>query len=155
LSNILNFAYPTFLKVPTELLFKEIKQAIFKIKKNNASNLNKISNRVIHLIIRTSPAIIIHLFQACIDQEVYSKIFKKATTVIIRKDGDRDYSNSKAYKSIALLNTLKKALEAVISNRIRFLAKIHTLLPNTQIEAQRMRFINIILQLITEKIHAI
>jgi hypothetical protein len=54
--------------------------------------------------------------------------------VIIRKDGDRDYSNSKAYKLIALLNTLKKALEAVISNYIYFLAETHTLLSNTQIK---------------------
>jgi hypothetical protein len=75
--------------------------------------------------------------------------------VIIRKDGDRDYSNSKIYKSIALLNTLKKALEAVISNCIYFLTETHTLLSNTQIKAQRMRSIDIILQLITEKIYAI
>jgi hypothetical protein len=75
--------------------------------------------------------------------------------VIIRKDGDRDYSNSEVYRLIALLNTLKKALEAVISNYIYFLTETHTLLPNTQIGAQRMKFTDIILQLITEKIYAI
>jgi hypothetical protein len=58
-------------------------------------------------------------------------MFKKATTVIIRKDGDRNYSNLEVYKSIALLNILKKTLEAVISNCIRFLTETHTLLPNT------------------------
>jgi hypothetical protein len=53
--------------------------------------------------------------------------------VIIRKDGDRDYLNSKIYKLIALLNILKKALEAVVSNYIYFLAETHALFPDTQI----------------------
>jgi hypothetical protein len=75
--------------------------------------------------------------------------------VIIRKDGDRDYSNSKVYKSIVLLNTLEKALKAVVSNCIYFLAETHALLPDTQMGIQRMKSTDIILQLITEKIHAI
>jgi hypothetical protein len=54
--------------------------------------------------------------------------------VIIRKNGDRNYLNRKIYKLIALLNILKKALEAVISNYIYFLTEIYTLLPNTQIK---------------------
>jgi hypothetical protein len=143
------------LKVSTELSFEEIKRTIFKIKKNNASSSDEISNKIIHLIIRTSPAIIMRLFQAYINQGVYSKTFKKAITVIIRKNGDRDYLNLKIYKLIALLNTLKKALKAVISNRIYFLTETHTLLSNTQMGAQQIKSTDIVLQLITEKIHAI
>jgi hypothetical protein len=75
--------------------------------------------------------------------------------VIIRKNGDRNYSNSKIYKLIVLLNILRKALEAIVSNRIYFLTKIYTLLPNTQMRAQRIRSTDIVLQLITEKIYAI
>jgi hypothetical protein len=75
--------------------------------------------------------------------------------MIIRKNSDRDYSNLKIYKLIVLLNILKKALKTVISNYIYFLTKTHALLPNTQIRVQRMKFIDIILQLITEKIYAI
>jgi hypothetical protein len=119
------------LEVPTELSLKKVKQAILKTKKNNASNSDEIPNRIIHFIIRISPATIMRLFQAYIDQKIHSKTFKKATTVIIRKNGDRDYSNSEAYKPIALLNILRKALEAVISNCIYFLAETHALLSNT------------------------
>jgi hypothetical protein len=75
--------------------------------------------------------------------------------VIIRKNDDRDYSNLKVYKLIALLNILRKALKAVISNYIYFLTKTYTLLSNIQIKAQRMRFTDTILQFITEKIHII
>jgi hypothetical protein len=48
--------------------------------------------------------------------------------VIIRKDGDRDYLNLEVYRLIALLNILKKTLEAVVSNYIYFLTETHTLL---------------------------
>jgi hypothetical protein len=71
------------------------------------------------------------LFQTYINQRIYSKMFKKVIIIIIRKDGDRDYLNSKIYKLIALLNILKKALKVVISNYIYFLTKTHTLLSNT------------------------
>jgi hypothetical protein len=57
-------------------------------------------------------------------------MFKKVTTVIIRKDGDRDYLNSEVYKSIVLLNILRKTLKAVISNYIYFLTETYTLFPN-------------------------
>jgi len=155
LSDIPGFAYPTPLEVPAELSLAEVKRAILKTKKDNAPGPDEIPNRVIHLIIRTSPATIMRLFQACMDQGVHPEAFKKATTVIIRKDGDRDYSNPEAYRPIALLNTLGKALEAVVSNRIRFLAETHALLPDTQMGARRMRSTDTALQLITEKIHAI
>jgi hypothetical protein len=119
------------LKVSTEFLFKKIKRAIFKIKKINVSDLNEISNKVIYFIIYISPAIIMRLFQAYINQRVHLKIFKKTIIMIIRKDGDRDYLNPEIYRLIALLNILKKALKAVISNYIYFLAETHTLLSNT------------------------
>jgi hypothetical protein len=57
-------------------------------------------------------------------------MFKKIIIMIIRKDSDRDYLNLKIYKLIALLNTLKKALKAIISNYIYFLTETHTLLLN-------------------------
>jgi hypothetical protein len=55
--------------------------------------------------------------------------------MIIRKNGDRDYLNLKIYKLIILLNILKKALKAVISNCIYFLTETYALLPDTQMGA--------------------
>ena len=75
--------------------------------------------------------------------------------MIIRKIGKADYSDPSAYRPIALLNTLGKALEAVMSNRIRFLAETHGLLPATQMGARRIRSTDTALQLITEKIHTV
>jgi hypothetical protein len=50
---------------------------------------------------------------------------------MLKKPGKSDYTNPLAYRPIALLNTLGKVLEAVISNRIKFITKTHDLLPDT------------------------
>ena len=58
---------------------------------------------------------------------------------MLKKSGKSDYTNSLVYRSIALLNTLEKVLEAVISNRIKFIAKAHDLLSDTQYRARTNR----------------
>jgi hypothetical protein len=155
LSNISEYKYSKPIEAPAELSIEKVRRAILKTKKNNASESDEISNRVIHLIAHYSPELIMRLFQACLDQGVHPETFKKAITIILRKDGNKNYLNPKLYKFIALLNTLEKALKAVISNRIYFLVETHALLPDTQMRAQQIKFTDTALQLIIEKIHAI
>ena len=71
------------------------------------------------------------LFDAYYRLSIYSTAFKRAITVLLYKLKKEDYSDSKVYRLIALLNTLGKALKAVIIERIRFAAETHTLLPDT------------------------
>lgn len=50
---------------------------------------------------------------------------------MLKKLEKSDYTNLLIYKSIALLNTLKKVLEAIILNKIKFITKTYDLLLNT------------------------
>ena len=59
--------------------------------------------------------------------------------MILKKSGKSDYINLSVYRPIALLNTLEKVLEAVILNRIKFIAEAHDLLSDTQYEARTNR----------------
>ena len=43
----------------------------------------------------------------------------------------RDYIDPKAYRPIALLDIIGKALESIISDRIRFVVEIYRTLPGT------------------------
>ena len=74
---------------------------------------------------------------------------------MLKKPGKSDYINPSAYRPIALLNTLEKVLEAVISNRIKSITKAYDLLLDTQYEARTNRATETALQQITEKIHTI
>ena len=66
-----------------------------------------------------------------------------------------DYSKSKAYRPIALLDTLRKALEAVISIRIREYAEANRLLLEEQIGARKGRLVETALKLITDIVYIV
>jgi hypothetical protein len=80
---------------------------------------------------------------------------EEATTIPPRKPGKSDYSNPSAYRPIALLNTLGKALEAVVTRCIRYAVEAYDLLPETQMRARRGRSTKTALHLLVENICAI
>ena len=75
--------------------------------------------------------------------------------MMLRKLNKLDYTSPKVYRLIALLNTLGKALEAVIARRLRFLVEKYTLLPNTQMGARKGRSTETALYLLLEKVRTI
>jgi hypothetical protein len=128
---------------------------VLKTKKDNSPGPDGILNRVLHLLASDRPALFVRLFDACYRLSIHLTTFKRAITVLLRKPKKEDYLNSKAYRLIALLNTLEKVLKAVIAERIRFAAETYTLLPNIQIKGRRIRSTETALQLIINKIHTI
>ena len=50
---------------------------------------------------------------------------------MLKKPRKSDYINPGAYRLIALFNTLRKILEAVILNQIKYIAKAYDLFSNT------------------------
>ena len=109
----------------------EIIRAILKIKKNNSLELDGILNRIFYLLISDRSALLVRLFDAYYKLNIYPTAFKRAITVLLRKLKKEDYSDSKVYRLIVLLNILEKALEAVVAERIRFVAETYALLPDT------------------------
>jgi hypothetical protein len=55
--------------------------------------------------------------------------FKEFITIVLRKNGKKDYSLPGSYRPIALENTLAKILEKAIANRLSRAAEEYTLLP--------------------------
>ncbi len=81
--------------------------------------------------------------------------FKRVVTIVLRKLDKKNYSKLFVFKSIALLNTLKKALKSMISKRLRYVIEKAKTLLDTQIRIKQQKLINTILQLITKKIYTI
>jgi hypothetical protein len=59
--------------------------------------------------------------------------WRQATTVIVPKPGNPDYSIPKAYRPVALLNCLGKILEKLMANRLAYIAEKYNLLHKDQI----------------------
>jgi hypothetical protein len=69
--------------------------------------------------------------------EYCPKHFKQSNTVVLPKPGRKDYTLVKAYRPIALLNTLGKALESILARRIAQAVEEHYLLPRKHLGGRK------------------
>jgi hypothetical protein len=139
LENLEGYSYPEPLQTLEELTEDEISKAGLRALPDNAPGPDGIPNRVIHLLIRQRIALLSPLFQACWKQGYHPKAFHIAQTVFLQKPGKADYTTPKAYRPIALLNTLGKVLEAIVATRLKQVSEENNLLPNTQFGARPQR----------------
>ncbi len=95
------------------------------------------------------------LFQACLDSSYHPKRFKEANTIILKKPKKPDYLEPKAYRPIALLDTLGKALETVVSRRLSSLAERYRLLPEQQMGARKGRSVETALKTLPDSVHTV
>ncbi|KAF8652841.1 hypothetical protein AX14_008332 [Amanita brunnescens Koide BX004] len=72
------------------------------------------------------------IFNNICSSGVWPRWFKESISVIIPKPKKTNYTLPKAYRPIALLNTLSKLLTKVIANRLQFDAAAHSLLHHGQ-----------------------
>jgi hypothetical protein len=79
------------------------------------------------------------LFQQSLDTGKLPKQWKTANIVPLRKGGTRNWTEAKAYRPISLLATLGKNLEAVVAERLAYLAETHNLLPKNHFGARKGR----------------
>ena len=117
--------------------------------------MNRHPNRLLRAVYKGLKKQFCHLFQACYDLGYHSRPFKEANTIILKKLQKTDYSEPKAYRLITLLDTLRKALEAVISIRIREYAEANRLLLEEQIGARKGRSVETALELITDAVYIV
>ena len=100
----------------------EFESAIHKCSDNSAPGPNKMSWHYWKLIIKNRDCLskIINIANTCINLGHWPKYFKISTTIIIPKPSKPSYNNPKAFCPIVLLNTLRKLIEKVITERIQF-----------------------------------
>src|SRR5882672_9862490 len=70
-----------------------------------------------------------HIYVAMLENDLQYRPWKTFVTVVLRKPGKPRYDMPKAYRPIALLNTMWKALMVILAEHISFLAEKHQLLP--------------------------
>lgn len=156
LNDIKGYTYPQQLPDQGQLTVDETRAAILRSKPLKALGITGIP----HLIIQKSTEItlqtITDLFQACITLGYHPLEFKKACTIALKKQGkDRDYTQVGSYRPIALLESLRKALERIVASRLSTLAENHSLLPKFQMGARSRRDTITSFDLLTEQIHTV
>jgi hypothetical protein len=85
---------------------------------------------------------------------VYVDKWKESITCVLRKPGKARYDLPKAYRPIALLNTIAKLITSIVAEEITFLAESQQLLPDTHFGGWLGRTTSDSLHLLTDTIKA-
>ena len=137
LSDTLDFTYPEPHICPS-ITEAEIERAIRKTAPRKMPGPDGITNGILQKVLDLILPTLHRLFNASWQAGYFPQHFRQSITVVLRKPGKDDYTQVKAYRPIALLNTIGKALEAVISCRLMYLADQDQLLPNTHLGGRKM-----------------
>ncbi len=130
LSDIENYEYPEPLQMPL-IAEQELSKAILQAPGSKAPGPDGIPNSILHLTLPHILPQLLPLYNQCLKSGIHLEAFKRSTTVVLRKPNKGDYRLAKAYRPVALLNTLGKAMESVMARRISWMAETYQLLPRT------------------------
>jgi hypothetical protein len=128
---------------------------IRRIAFDKISSFDEIINRLLKICVLIMMQLLISLFVVCIQQTYHSKAFKKVNIITLKKIDKRDYTISKSYRSIALLNIIEKILEFIMSKKISWITKTHQLLLDTFMRCRKNRSTETTLKLLIEQIHTV
>ncbi len=133
----------------------EVKQTIKRIKANKASDILNISNRVLQTDLAELTLILMSLFNAYVIHRYHLKQFKKTQIIVLYKSKKSDYTDSKTYWLIALLDIMKKTLKSIMIKRLSDIAETHYMLSDAQMKARHKWFMISTLNLLIDQIHMI
>ena len=123
-----------------KVIHREIKNAIFSSSLKKASGPDEIS----FLILQKSYQIISELFHMIfselIKNEYHSQCWKESIETILKKSNKNDYSQSKFYRIIMLLNCLRKISEKIIATKLSHFVEHSNLLHNEKMRDRKNRF---------------
>jgi hypothetical protein len=111
---------------------KEVKQIINSLPRRKASGHDGIPNEALKLARDTLVPYLAILFRACMELGYYPDAFKSALTVIIPKPDKESYEEAKSWRPIALLSSIGKILDKILTSRLKKVALDNLLIPDNQ-----------------------
>ena len=85
LSDINNFTYAESFTLTKSIDKNKINKTIVKLKADKASETNQIFNRMLKILRKTMTKKLIFIYQACIDVEYHSKLFRETKTIVFKE----------------------------------------------------------------------
>lgn len=159
LDDIQEFSYPQPFETE-DITMQEVKRAVMGPLPYKAPGPSGIPNCILQLLVEPLYPVLHQIFNACFKLGYCPTAFKESTTIVMKKpESDdpkepRDYSEPKAYRPIALLETIGKALETILAKRIAYLAESHGLLPKTHMGGRKCTSTEHAVHFLIEKILA-
>jgi hypothetical protein len=121
--------FPKACKGAGQIIREQIRMQLKSIKPYKAPGPNGIPNIAISKCADLIVDRLFYIFEAMLERRLLYEPWKVSTTVVLRKPGKPRYDIPKAYRPIALLNTMWKALTVIVASHITFITEKHQLLP--------------------------
>ena len=125
----LHFVYPEPICELQHVPKEQIKRQLAKLKPYKAPGPDGIPNIVLTKCANVLTSRLYFIYKAIINLREYYEPWKLSATVVLRKPGKPRYDTPKAYRPIALLNTMSKVLTALMAELMTFYTETHQLLP--------------------------
>lgn len=155
LADLEGFQYPPELPMSQDVSAIEVVHILKNIPPDETPGPDGIPNRFLRECRDVLAGPLPALFQECLWISYHPLPFRHSRTVVLRKPQKAAYDVPKAYRPIALLNTLGNILEKIVARRVLALAEEHILLPTTQVGARPGRSRGTALEMLTEQIQTV
>ena len=114
----------------SRVIKEKIKHAINFSAFRKAFESNDISFTIIQLVYKSILKIFNLVYSDLIENDYHSKIWREGTKIILKKSDKSNYSISKTYRIITLLNCLDKVAEKIIAVQLSYTVEINDKLLN-------------------------
>ena len=125
----IQFMYPKPICEFEPILKEQIKRQLVMLKPYKALGPDGIPNIILTKCANTITDRLYYIYRAMLELGTYYKPWRTSTTVVLCKPGKPHYNIPKAYRPIALLNTMSKVLTVLMANLMIFYTETHQLLP--------------------------
>jgi len=122
--------YPNQCQGNIKITMEQIQGQLWKLKPFKAPGPDSIPNIILTKCADLLAGSLLCIYKAIYEHRLSYKPWKTFATVVLRKPGKPRYDVLKAYRPIALLNTMWKVLTAIIVDQLTFISEKHHLLPN-------------------------
>jgi len=130
----------------------QIKNTANKLEAYKAPGPDGIPNVVLKRCIDKLADRLYYIYRAIFELDIYPDKWRESTTVVLRKPGKPSYEEPKAYRPIALLNTLGKLFSSIMADDISHYCETRKILPKSQFGGRPSRSTSDSLLLLTHTI---
>ena len=146
--------YPPQCENAGDITTEQINAQFRKLKPYKAPGPDGIPNIVLTKSANLIVDRLLHVYKAMLERNLMYKPWKQSTTVVLRKPGKPRYDTPKAYRPIALLNTMWKVITAIVADHITYVTEKHHLLPANHFGGRPGRTTVDAMHLLTNRIKA-
>ncbi len=132
----------------SNLIETELHKAIFIFATNKVSKSDQLTFLIIQKAYKTISDVFFIFYSELINKNHHSLSWKEEIEAILKKWNKSDYTTSKAYRIISLLNCLRKISEKIMTSRLSYFEQISDLLDSNQMnEWKELSAINAVINL--------